>query len=77
MRLTDHSMTTGTRENVAAATVDRFSPSLPPLEHPYGALALVLALSGSQRWASVGEDKGQEGPEGEKLAGAGFTVFDD
>lgn len=72
MRLTGHSMTAGTREG-GAAGADRFIPSLPPLEHPYGALALVLALSGSQRWASAGEDKGQEVQEG----GAGLTVSGD
>lgn len=72
MRLAGHSMTAGTNDG-GATGANRSSPSLPPLEHPYGALALVLALSGSQRWAPVGEDKGQEVQEGEKLVGAGWT----
>lgn len=45
----------GTRAVVVPAT---------PLEHPYGALALLLALSGSQRW-TVEEEEGGGGQEGD------------
>ena len=72
MRLAGHSMTADTSD-AGATGANRFSPNLPPLEHPYGALALVLALSGSQRWAPVGGNKGQEVPEGGKLTRAGWT----
>lgn len=40
-------------------------PSQPPLEHPYSALALVLALSGSERWATAPAAKAQNNQEGE------------
>ncbi|CAM9470490.1 unnamed protein product [Laminaria digitata] len=76
MRLTGHSMTAGTREGGAKAA-DPFRPSQPPLEHPYGALALVLALSGSQRWPPVCGDQGQGVREREESAGEGWNVSDD
>lgn len=38
-----------------------------PLEHPYGALALLLALSGSQRWAVEGQEA--EGSEDDESKG--------
>ena len=36
----------------------------PPLEHPYSALALALALSGSERWAAAPSTAAAEGGEG-------------
>lgn len=78
MRLTGHSMATGAEGDGAAA--DRLSLSMPRLEHPYGALALVLALSGSQRWPSVIEDNGLESQEdrgGKVSAGDSWTAPND
>lgn len=49
------------------------APTRPPLEHPYSALALVLGLSGSQKWTTVAvgeKQRHQEGP------GKGFPALD-
>ncbi|CAN0114916.1 unnamed protein product, partial [Ectocarpus sp. 12 AP-2014] len=69
MRVEGHRMDTGGVNKPAAAS--------PPLEHPYAALALALALSGSQRWtaateAEVEEDE-REGdtPDAESVEGGG------
>lgn len=41
--------------------VNKAPAASPPLEHPYAALALALALSGSQRWAAAREAKAEGG----------------
>lgn len=51
----------------------------PPLEHPYAALALTLALSGSQRWetaatAATAEEGGEEEEEKGDIPSASADV---
>ncbi|CAM9700389.1 unnamed protein product [Ectocarpus sp. 4 AP-2014] len=69
MRVEGHRMDTGGVNKAAAAS--------PSLEHPYAALALALALSGSQRWAAVreaeveGDEREGDSPDAESVEGGG------
>ncbi|CAB1120688.1 unnamed protein product [Ectocarpus sp. CCAP 1310/34] len=69
MRVEGHRMDTGGVNKAAAAS--------PPLEHPYAALALALALSGSQRWAAAkeaeveGDEREGDTPDAESIEGGG------
>ncbi|CAM9190719.1 unnamed protein product [Ectocarpus sp. 6 AP-2014] len=69
MRVEGHRMDMGGVNKTAAAS--------PPLEHPYAALALALALSGSQRWAAAreaeveGDEREGDTPDAESVEGGG------
>ncbi|CAN0207634.1 unnamed protein product, partial [Scytosiphon promiscuus] len=63
MRVEGHRMVSGDSSDKGGAQVR------PPLEHPYAALAFMLALSGSQRWTTSGETT--TAPEGGEQGEAG------